>query len=294
MNKDYRSAIYSFIERLDSEHSKVAYLGDLKQFFESVPIFDLTKISKEHLIFFKNKLKERYSTASVARKITTLRAFFNWLEETEVISKNPSKFVRAPRQDSQYGKTPEISDAEVRLLLGAPDCSTHRGLRDYLILAILWNTGVRASELLGLRHGDFTHENGFHILTVRGKGNLLRRIPLKDYLAHELRRHIAIQSLNDTNAFIFSPSVNNRGKYTDKAISRSYLRHLVRSYAAKAGISDQITTHSARVTACSHVAERGASELEIRSLFGWRSDMSPRYARRRGEVRNSAAHKIAY
>ncbi len=289
-------AIYSFIEKQESEHTKKHYYRDLTDFCRHYNITDFKKVTREHIANYRAYLKTCYATASIARKITTLRSFFQWLEETEVLTDNPARLIKAPKLDNHEGKTLEITDQEVRLLLKAPNKSKLLEFRDFVILELLFYTGLRSSEIRMLRRCDLGQEKGFQILTVLGKGNKIRRIPLKEFVAADLHEYLAAANVpTDSKTFLFSPTRNNRTKQLQRQLTDTALRNLIRKYANRAGIESKVCAHTARVTACGHAIEHGATESELLALFGWKSsDMPHRYNRRKNQIRNSAAHRINY
>jgi integrase/recombinase XerD len=298
---EYQRAIYSFIARCESEHTKSAYLQDLECFFRYYPgIESPGHISQEHILAFKNNLQERqYSTATIARRIACIRAFFQWLLQLELISKDPSRFVRSPSPDSETGKTPELSDEHVRRLLRQPDRSSRQGARDFCILSWFFHLGLRSSELTHLRAKDLSYESGW-VLRVRGKGNRHRRMPLSDHLVDALEHHKLISGLDfgQPESLLFRAYKNNRTKLLENPLSNSYLRVMIQRYAIEAGIRTHVTPHCGRVTATGQAIERQASAESILNLFGWspRSGLAMirRYSKRRNEVRDSAARVISY
>ena len=293
---EQRRALYSFIEKQESAHTKKHYCRDLVQFCQHYRIDDFSIVTREHVANYRSHLKDQYATASVARKVTTLRSFFNWLEEVEVLNHNPAKLIKAPKQDNQEGKTAELSDQEVRRLLAMPNRNKLLEFRDFVMMELLFYTGLRSSEIRFLRKSDLSQEKRVYVLKVLGKGNRYRRIPIKDFIFNDLQDYLAVATTNtDPDDYLFTPSRNNRTKELNGPLTDTALRCLIRKYARLAGIEDQVCAHTARVTACGHAIEHGATEDEIMNLMGWRSpEMPRRYNRRKNQIRNSAAHRINY
>jgi site-specific recombinase XerD len=276
-------------------------LQDLNSFFSFYPkSLDLRSITQEHLLVYKNHLKNRqYATGTISRRISSLRSFFQWLLQLELIDKDPSRFVKPPMPDSDVGKTPELSDEHVRLLFTQPDRTTRKGARDYAIIIWLFHLGLRSSELANLQVKDIKYDSGW-TLRVRGKRNKLRTLPLKDHLIDILEEYKRISGLSfkDPDGYLFRPFKNNRSKRFDQPLSNSYLRAMIQGYALKAGIKTHVVTHSARVTACGNVLEKQASVEAILNLFGWSSNsgyaMIRRYDRRRNATKINAGHLVSY
>jgi integrase/recombinase XerD len=292
LNEEYKKAIAGFIQKQESDHTKKSYYADLLSLFDMFPISDLRRFERNHIIVFKNALKTRYSTATTARRISTVRSFFQWLLELELIDRDPSILVKPPKQDSLEGKTPGLSDAEVRTILSIP-----KNVRDQTILEILLHTAVRNAELRHLRVKNITTEGAHHIMAVRGKGNKVRRIPLQSRVVFALAAYAEAypKKFSNPDAFLFTPMRNNRTREKDKALSDVGLLGIFKKYAKKAGVKNRVCVHSTRVTSVSNSLERGATDTEVCNLTGWRTkDMVTRYNRRNDTIRTNAAHRISF
>jgi site-specific recombinase XerD len=290
----FKKALYSFIEKQNSDLTKKAYFSAIIQFYESAPLKDYQACEQTHIVFYLNWLKERYATASVAQKITILRSWHQWLHQCELIEKDPSRYIKAPPQDALFGKTEELSDKEVKQLLQMPNRNTKAGLRDKIILDLFFHTGMRLESLRKLKVSSLSYERGYHILSIIIKGGKIHRIPIiKGSIVHDLKEHININSLSD-NDFLFRPYKNKFKRY-DQCLSPVAIQNIFKKYAKQASIKTRISPHSARVTVISHCSERGSTEIEIQNLTAHRSSTSiRRYNRRREQIENSAAHKISY
>ncbi|WP_456325801.1 site-specific tyrosine recombinase XerD [Desulfonauticus submarinus] len=240
-----------------------SYLQDLEcfiLFLEEKNIIQLSEISEDilflYLIFLRQKgLKSR----SLARHLASLRNFFGYLQENNVLEENPAIFLENPKLPKLLPKV--LSLEEVKTLLSIPNCSTSLGFRDRTILEILYAGGLRVSELINLKVLDFDSSVG--ILKVLGKGNKERLVPLhteaQGYLDEYLKN---IRPLfKPKEPFIF---LNRSGK----KLSRQGVWKMIKKYALKANLSKDISPHILRHSFATHLLEGGADLRTVQILLG--------------------------
>jgi integrase/recombinase XerD len=156
-----------------------------------------------------------------------------------------------------------ITTAQVDALLSVPDVAAPLGLRDRAILEVLYATGLRVSELIGLRPGDLDLEVG--LLTAFGKGRKERLVPLGS-----VAQRWVIQYLSDTRPGLVKARrtdvlfVNHRGG----RLSRMGIWGIVRRHATTAGIAAVLTPHVLRHSFATHLLERGADLRSLQSMLG--------------------------
>jgi site-specific recombinase XerD len=293
--REFQRIVGLFIYQFSSLQTRRIYTFALRELFLFIGHTNLDQVKSEEVVRYKEYITAKgNSIETVARKISTIRSFFRWAEEQKFITSNCTKVIRPPKISGE-GKTPELSDAEVRRLLEAPNRETIVGHRDLLILSFLFYFGLRSAELVNIKLKDFTREAGYDVLNILGKGNHRRRIPVRPELIFEMQKYCERLGPIENNSFLFTPSVNNRGKILTNKLKTETIRQIVIKYAKRAGISHRVTSHSGRVTACSNAAENSATTSALMESFGWRSpSTSQRYERRRGNLKNSALHRIVY
>ena len=200
---------------------------------------------------------------TVARRLSALRRYYQHLEREGRIGNNPCDRVDAPRLGRPLPGV--LSEQEVERLLAAPDPETASGVRDRAMLEVLYATGLRVSELVGLRSEQVNLVQG--VLRVVGKGDKERLVPLGepavDWLERFLRQGRA-SILGERRTPALFPT--SRGG----AMTRQAFWHLVKRYAARAGISRDISPHTLRHAFATHLLDHGADLRVVQMLLGHR------------------------
>jgi len=203
-----------------------------------------------------------YSRATIARKIATLRSFYKFLARRGLTEHNPVKAIRTPRQEKQLPKF--LPPADVERLLAAPDGDDLLSLRDAAMLEVLYSTGMRVGELVGLDLEDIDPVG--EVVHVRGKGRRERLAPLGSYALRALNRYLEARAgadVKDTQAVF----VNRHGR---RLAARSVRRKLAK-YLAVAGLDPSVSPHTLRHSFATHMLERGADLRAVQELLGHRS-----------------------
>ena len=167
------------VERQYSNHSITAYAKDLSElaiYIDEEKLGSNIKVVDFYVLrgFITTLYDKELSKSSIERKISTLKSFFKFLYRRGIIEDNPAKMLKFPKKEKYLPNVFNVDD--IFTLLDLPDKSTPMGMRDALILELLYGTGVRVSELVGLDR-NAVDLNGMRIL-VRGKGKKERIVPL--------------------------------------------------------------------------------------------------------------------
>ena len=197
------------------------------------------------------------NAATRARKIATLRSFFNYLtKKVHLLEDNPVKELDSPKLKKALPKYLTL-DESLELLSSVDGANSER---DYCILTIFLNCGLRISELIGLNLGDIQDD----ALRVLGKGNKVRIVYLNDACKDALERYLAVRrpiSGKDQNA-LFLSSRNQR-------ISRSSVHALVKKHLSQAGLdSTQYSSHKLRHTAATLMLQNGVDVKAVQEVLG--------------------------
>ena len=197
------------------------------------------------------------SASSRARKIATLRSFFNYLtSKAHLLPENPIKDIDSPKLQKSLPKY--LTLGESLELLDAVDGNYRE--RDYCILTLFLNCGLRISELIGINLNDIQDD----ALRVYGKGNKVRIVYLNDACQEALRSYLAVRrpiAGRDAGALFLS----NR----DQRISRSSVHALVKKYLAQAGLdSSQYSSHTLRHTAATLMLQNGVDVKAVQEVLG--------------------------
>lgn len=205
--------------------------------------------------------KEGLSHRSIARQVTALRAFFGYLAEEGVISTNPAELLAGPKIGSPLPKL--LGRSRVDDLLQSPKLDKATGVRDRAMLSLLYATGIRVSELIGLRVSDLDTEEG--LLRVVGKGDKQRLVPVgREALAavsSYFRDYRQLLLNGRTSAHLF---VTARGK----GMTRQGFWKLLRGHGKAAGIHSPLSPHVLRHTFATHLLEGGADLRSVQLMLG--------------------------
>jgi integrase/recombinase XerC len=203
-----------------------------------------------------------YSRATVARKIATLRSFYKFLARQGEVQHNPVKIIRTPRQEKRLPRF--LDPAEVKRLLDAPKGNDFLSIRDAAMLEVLYSTGVRVSELVGLNLEDV--DLIAEVARVRGKGKRERLSPLGSFAVRAVHRYLEARAgapVHDAEALF----INRHGQRLNV---RSVRRKLAK-YLAQAGLDPHASPHTLRHSFATHMLERGADLRAVQELLGHRS-----------------------
>ena len=209
------------------------------------------------------QIQESYSRPTVARKISAIRSFYKYLTREQLIDDDPSKLVRGPKLSRRLPAC--LDREEVNRLLLAPDDSS-LGVRDRALMEVLYASGMRVSELCGLRIQDYNADA--KEMRVLGKGSRERVVLLNDsahawlerYLAQHWSKLAGGRTANPDNPLFVS-------RQATRLSSRSVHR-IVLKYARLAGINKPITPHTLRHTFATHLLEGGADLRVVQDLLG--------------------------
>jgi len=204
---------------------------------------------------------------SVARSVAAVRGYYRFLMLDRKLQRNPAEDLRPPKAWPALPKF--LSLEQVDALLAQPDASTPRGLRDRAMLELLYATGMRVSELVGVRAADLHLAE--HYLTCIGKGNKERLIPMGEQAATWVARYQREARPRLVKGARPSPRLflNARGS----ALSRIGFWKVLKRYSARAGLPRTISPHVLRHSFATHLLERGADLRAIQMMLG-HSDLS--------------------
>lgn len=253
-----------------SQNTLSAYGNDLRQFSNwlgNQQVSTLQSVERgviqEYLAF---RTRHSNSPRSTARLLSSLRRFYSWLRRERHISEDPTALIDAPKLGRPLPKS--LSESDVEVLLSAPDTSTAMGLRDRCMLEVLYASGLRVSELVGLSIAQLNLRQG--VVRVTGKGNKERLVPLGEEAISWLERYMVesrpILMKQQTNEDLF---VSNR----QQAMTRQTFWHIIKRYAKQAGISTTLSPHTLRHAFATHLLNHGADLRVVQMLLG-HSDLS--------------------
>ena len=253
---------YLRVERGVSEITVNYYRDDFKFFLLSFPDFKTTDDLNVDMLpeFVRRQDELARSSSTILRRHSLLRNYFSFLNEENILHEEIPD-VDKPKSSKRLPFV--MSNEEVDELLEAPDISKDNGMRDRAMLELMYATGLRVSELLSLRFRNVNMQNG--LITVYGKGNKQRSVPVSSFALEFLRKYIdgprkRVKGSKDTD-IIF---LNRDGK----ALSRTYFFMQIKRYAEEKGIDSSVSPHTLRHCFATHLLENGASLRAVQEMLG--------------------------
>jgi len=251
-------------ERGVSRHTLAAYRRDLADFdrFLARGGHRLTEVRADDVVSYLEHARARgLKPASIARRLAAVRGLYRHLVREEALTRDPTEHVDTPRAGRPLPKT--LTREAAAALVEALHGTEPRAVRDRTLLEVLYATGMRASECLGLRLEDVNLNAGYAVCT--GKGQKQRLVPLGEHAVFWLRRYLRDARLSFTRkkdcGRLF---VNPRGG----ALSRQSLWTVVRRAAAAAGLRRKVSPHVLRHSFASHLLEGGADLRSVQAMLG--------------------------
>lgn len=252
------------VERGLAPLTLAAYARDLQDFWIFLEARGLTgwvPVTLEDLRDYLAALEARgLSARSRARRLSALRQFFRFLQREEVVAANPSELLDSPRLPRRLPQV--LGEKEVEALLAAPDADTPGGQRDGALLEVLYATGLRVSELVGLTLKQVDLRRG--VVRPLGKGSKERVVPMVAQAVERLQLYLTqgrprlLKGRDSPYLFI-----NHRGG----RLSRQGFWKLLKHYALKAGVRD-LSPHTLRHSFATHLLSRGANLRVLQLLLG--------------------------
>ena len=253
MLKDYN--YYLRIERAMSQNTVASYCSDVQKFlthFGSEAHLAGTADVEEFLGTLGN-LSER----TQARKLSSLKSFFDWLIMEGIISENPCDRIEGPK----IGKyLPDVlSETEVDMIISAIEVKDWLGLRDRAILEVLYGCGLRVSEAANLKVSDIFFNEGF--VRIIGKGDKERLVPIGELAVEALEAYLEERPLASECNAVF---INRYGN----PLSRVSIFKTVKKLTLAAGIAKSISPHTFRHSFATHLIEKGADLRAVQEMLG--------------------------
>ena len=256
-----------WMERGLSDNTLGAYRSDLYKFSVWLAKRKSNVLSADpnHILAYLSS-SENSSARTVARRLSSLRRLYEYLLRENQIKTNPTSNIDAPRLGRSLPKS--LTEDEVEALLDAPDTEDALGIRDKCMLEVLYATGLRVSELVGLTIQQLNLRQG--VVRIMGKGNKERLVPLGEEATQWLEQYLSA-SRNEILKNVMSDDLfpSKRGK----AMTRQTFWHMIKRYAVIAGIVKDLSPHVLRHAFATHLINHGADLRVVQMLLG-HSDIS--------------------
>jgi integrase/recombinase XerC len=266
---------YLSIEKNASPHTCRCYRRDLEGFEDflknsgtyvsSTGKVEMEKVDRMAIRKYLSFLHRKNKKSSIARKISTLRSFFKHMVREQVIPSNPAKGVSTPKVEKTLPTTLTVDEA-FRLMESPTtisekpsEGSKEKGLRDRAILELLYSSGLRVSELVGLNSNQLDLDLG--IVRVMGKGRKERIVPVGTKAIKALEAYLEKRGMLEGEEPVFINSLG--GRLTARSVGR-----LIKRYTRHSGIFRKVSPHSLRHTFATHLLDAGADIREIQEMLG--------------------------
>lgn len=254
-----------WMERGLSENTLAAYRNDLQQFAKwlterGTP--ELLRIERKDIVdYLAERTQHNASPRSSARLLSSLRRFYGYCRREALLDEDPTRLIAAPKLGRPLPHT--LSEEQVERLLHAPDTTTELGVRDRTMLELLYATGLRVSELVGLREDQVNLRQG--ILRVTGKGSKERLVPLGEVAIDWLSRY-----LKQARPDMLAGTLENALFVTQRksGMTRQAFWHLIKRYAADVDIRVHLSPHTLRHAFATHLINHGADLRAVQMLLG--------------------------
>lgn len=260
-----RYEAYIMLERGLSDNTRVSYLSDIDRFADYIGFRDFNTVTAEDIGTFLGDLHDLgISPRSQARILSGIKSFFKFLRLERLIETNPTLLVDAPRLGRHLPDV--LSVGEIDDMIAAIDISKAEGPRNRAIIEMLYSCGLRVSELVNLEINSVNF--GEQIVTVTGKGNKERIVPVSDVSLALIREYLRGNERPDPRKGEENILFLNR---LGRRLTRVMIFYIVKALAEAAGIKKVISPHTLRHSFATHLLEGGANLRAIQQMLGHES-----------------------
>ena len=247
---------YLEIEKNYSPHTLLNYKIDLEEFFNIVKVADIAKINYLDLRKYLAQLRTRqHKPRTMARKLSSLRSLFKFLNREGYIKNNPAVLLVTPKLDKTLPKF--LSEKETVQLLESPPKKGILGLRDRAMLETLYSSGLRVSELVGLNVDSV--DTISNIVRVMGKGKKERLVPIGDKAVDAIHEYLKVRKGSSQAMFLNKNS---------KRLSDRSVRKIINKHILKTSMRMNVSPHVLRHSFATHLLNRGADLRSVQELLG--------------------------
>lgn len=261
---------YLSVEKGHSSNTINAYASDIRTFIDFVEDMhgdnenpDLSNITyREIRAYLAHLQKANYSRRTIARRLAAVRAFFSYLCRKGIVSQNPAKGVRTPKEGRRI--PPFLREDEVVSLLESPSGDTPLELRDRAILETLYAAGLRVGELVGLNLDSVELSTGY--VRAYGKGSKERIVPIGAKAVEAL-----VEYLERGRPKIVSKGQESRALFLNcngTRLSGRAVQIMVNKYIDRASVDKEISPHALRHSFATHLLDHGADLRAVQELLG--------------------------
>jgi integrase/recombinase XerD len=256
------------VEKGLAKNSIASYQIDLERFTKYIAGQEQAATGQQLSAYVESLYAAKLSPRSIARHVTTLRNYYQFLTREGILARDPSEFLAAPKQWSNLPKY--LNREEVERLLVAPNLEKPTGLRDRAMLELLYATGLRVSELCAVELSGVQLGDG--LVKVIGKGNKQRIVPFGESASHVLSAYLADGRpkllKGRISRYLFVTSRQGVQAGTAEAMTRQGFWQLLRGHGRRVGIFRKLSPHVVRHSFATHLVEGGADLRSVQIMLG--------------------------
>lgn len=285
-NEPMQALIEVFSKNQNCQNTRENYQREVKLFYQAMGK-RAEEVTLHNLIAYKERMEsEGLKPSSIAKKLTVLRRLFTFLYEQGALPSNPSSGLKLPKVTNESTKD-TLTLAEANRLLASVDTSTARGKRNKAVLCLLSINALRIVELHRANVGDLSYKEGCWALKVKGKGMKIADVRIRDDVKKVIDVYLEARGEVKPSDPLFLGTNHRSGK----RITRRTLQRIVEKYLKRIGVQrPNLSAHSLRHSAITHVVEAGASLLDAQEFARHSSPVTTQqtYIHRKDRLRKSA------
>ena len=265
--KDYilEFLVYLKNEKNYSPRTISAYKSDLLKLNSHLENYNgnvaIHEIDIFMLKFYFSKVSEKnISAKTLSRKIATIKSFFRYLVEQEILDKNITSGIVFPKLPKKLPSF--LSEKEIKKLMEIPKFHSKNPIKDKLILELLYSSGMRINELVSIKKQDIRLEEG--LIKVLGKGNIERQVIIGSFAKKSLKKYLKNEAVAHSK-YLF-PSNRKNSKVGHVSVRKTYGD--IKKYLLLATGNDALTPHSIRHSTATHLLENGTDLISVKEIMG--------------------------
>lgn len=278
-----------FTANIRNPNTRRAYARAVNEFLSwchGVGVPDLLAVGPLHVATWIELQTQTLAAPSVKQRLAALRHLFDWLVVGQVIPHNPASSVRGPSHTARTGKTPVLDPSEARQLLDSIDVSTHAGLRDRALIALMVFSFARIGAALAMKVEDVYTQNRRLWVRLREKGGKQHAMPCHHSLEAYLQAYLVEAGIEmDLKGPLFRTIARGTGQLSHNALPQANAHAMVRRRALAAGLKTLIGNHSMRATGITAYLKNGGTLENAAAMANHASTRTTQlYDRRRDEI----------
>lgn len=250
---------YLFKEKKSSKNTIESYRLDVEEYMNETEKEILTNNKMDIISYIIQMQREKKSTATISRRIASIRNFYNFLLNTGRIKKDPTISINSPKV---IRKSPDfLTIEEVAKIIESPNIDTVKGSRDRAIMEIIYSSGLKVNTIINIRMSDINIDYGY--IATQKENSVKKYIPLGKIALESVKLYLSKRNSLDklSKDYLF---LNTRGEM----LTRQYIWKMIREYSSKVGIEKKTNPEILRHSFAYHMLENGADIRIVQEILG--------------------------